>query len=143
MPTTLITLAQRNLTKNSTFNTLPTPGAIAIPANCTSLTNTLNMSLADQENTANQFTWTVYCAPPGTGPAQGPPADGTPGNGWTPIALEEFQGGTFVDHSGNTQPADVVFTESVPLQFQGGWVAASGVNLGSTFKVGCTVVSNP
>lgn len=143
MPTTLITLPQSNLTKNSTFNTVPNPGSIALPANCTSLTCTLNMSAADQTNTGNVFSWTVYAAPPGPVPTQPPPSDGTNGNGWTGLEFFEWQGGTFTDHNGVSHPSLTVFTQSVDPQFAGGWVAASGTNLGSTFKVGATVVSNP
>jgi hypothetical protein len=144
VPTTLLTLPQTNLPHGAGFNSVPTPGPVALPANCASLTCTLTMSAADQANAANAVSWVVHVAPPGPAPSQPPPSDGTPGGGWTPIALEEWTGGTHTAHDGTTGvPNGVTFAEGVPARFQGGWAAASGQNVGATLRVGCTVTSNP
>jgi hypothetical protein len=138
VPVTLLNLPQANLARNAAFSSVPTPGPVALPADCQSLVCTLTMSAADQAAPANLVTWTVYVAPPGPAPA-GPP----PGNGWVGIAQEQWQGGTFTDHQGASHPANLSFAESVPPQFRGGWAAAAGQNLGPTLRVGCTVASNP
>lgn len=144
MPTTLLTLPQSNLAHNASFNSLPTPGAVALTADVASLTCTLNMAAADQTNTGNAISWVVYVAPAGAAPTQPPPSDGTPGSGWTPIAFEQWVGGTHTAHDGTTGvPNSTTFTETVPPQFQGGWAAAAGKNVGATVKVGCTVTANP
>jgi hypothetical protein len=142
MPTTLVTIPQGGLGANAAFNSVPSPGPIAVPADCASLVCTLTVSAADQQDATRSITWGVYCAPPGPAPAAAPPSAG-----WAEISQESWQGGTFVGKDGQTHASDVSFEESVPARFQGGWVAAAGQNTGAAFtgqhKVGCTVVSNP
>lgn len=128
MPVTLVSMPQSNL--QGAFSSVPTPGAVQIPAGCTSITCTLTMPASDQTNTLNSVNWSIYVSPDGT-------------TNWQRIYGPEYwQGGTTLNHQGVSIPNPVTFSYGMAPAYQGQFLKAEGT-VNRRQQLGCTVVANP
>lgn len=128
MPTTLVNIPQSNAT--GPFSSVPNPGPVLIPADCESITCSLPMPLADQQDSRNSITWNLYVS-----------ADG--GQTWKLLyGPEAWQGGTHVNHAGQTVANETQFSYGINPEHRGEHLKADGT-INRQQRVGVLVVSNP
>jgi hypothetical protein len=129
MPTVIVSMPQSNF--QGGFDSLSLGNPLQLPADCESITCSLDMPAADRTDALNAVKWDIYLGPTAAGP-------------WTHIYGPEYwQGGTHTARDGTLNvPNSSVFSYGIDPAFRGQYLRATGT-VNHRQQLGCTVTSNP
>lgn len=120
MPQTfqILPIANRQVGKSFT-------SSAQVPADCAQVLAEITMNTNTRTNPSNRCRWSIDIGPSSSGP-------------WTPVHIDDWQGGTIVDKLGNTIPAPSAVAIYCHPEWRGQW-AQFTLDIQTTMRCGADV----